>query len=71
MILATDQKFKIGEQSKNILLNGQHFPDQPFVVLREVTREEWLHYHSSPKAKSCLERFEMTFTFHFYEVSVD
>jgi hypothetical protein len=37
-----DKPRKIGERYKGIDTDGAEFPDQPFVVLREATVEEWL-----------------------------
>ena len=42
VILGTSKPRKIGGRYTGVWIDGVFYPDQPFVVLREATFEEWL-----------------------------
>jgi hypothetical protein len=63
-----DKPRKIGERYKGIDTDGAEDPDQPFVVLREATEEEWLA-EQEPGAPLPPNR-DLTRAL-FYEVSLD
>ena len=42
MILASETPREIGKRYVGVDLDGDLHSEQPFVILREVTREEWI-----------------------------
>lgn len=72
MIIGTDRPFKLGEQGKSIYHKKKYYA-QPFVVLREATREEWKAgaIEDGATAAECDHALRMKPHAYFYEVSID
>ena len=64
MILGTSQRRKIGGRYTGVRIDDVFYPNQPFVVLREATFEEWLEEGNTEPLCDPSEAL-------FYEVSVD
>jgi len=70
MILASSRPAETGRRYVGIDLDGQAYPEQPFVVLREATLREWIEdslkqFRHSPDTTCDLSPC------WYYEVSVD
>jgi hypothetical protein len=71
VILATsaDRPRQIGHRYTGLWVDGVHYPDLPFVVLREATAEEWAGESGPypPEAEECLTTGRVL----YYEISTD
>lgn len=63
-ILATRSPKKIGERLVGVLIGDHFFEDQPFLVLRQATLEEWAECWEDADLPDPSETW-------FYEVSMD
>jgi hypothetical protein len=73
MILGSDPKKprKIGERYKGVWRGGVLYRDQPFVVMREATAEEWLRQERQKNPDHEPRPMHDLATALFYEVSLD
>jgi hypothetical protein len=76
MILGSDpdRPRVIGERYTGVWIDGEFYPDQPFVVLRESTYEEWLANPAGSEMAEPPRNDEDARLYaesHYYEVSLD
>jgi len=73
MVLITPQTkpLVIGRRYAGIWKGRNHHVNQPFIVLRESTYEEWCYYEPVGAYREEWERIEDPLEALFYEVSVD
>jgi len=69
MILGSDHERQIGARYRGIWIDGVLHPEQPFVVLREATLEEWLEEQAF-LGKPILRSADRLAGARFYEVAM-